>query len=169
MDDEAAVLGSANVNMRSMAGTRDTEIAAAVYQPYRSGGGDADAGACSKCGAPAGARGIDAAPTPCGAVHHFRMSLWAEHLARAEAPFRWPSTTACARRVAALSRANWNAYAADEPRRLPYGHLMLYPLAVNHSGRVAPLKDFSELPDARGALVLPGPDVLGALPAALTT
>ena len=33
VDDEVALVGSANINMRSMAGTRDTEIAAAIWQP----------------------------------------------------------------------------------------------------------------------------------------
>jgi phosphatidylserine/phosphatidylglycerophosphate/cardiolipin synthase-like enzyme len=32
-DDEFAIVGSANINTRSMAGTRDTEIAVGTYQP----------------------------------------------------------------------------------------------------------------------------------------
>jgi phospholipase D1/2 len=64
VDDEVALIGSANINMRSMAGTRDTEIAASVFQR---------AHPCVE----AGAGGADA--RPCGIVHHFRMSLFAEH------------------------------------------------------------------------------------------
>lgn len=34
MDDEYVILGSANINQRSMEGTRDTEIAMGAYQPH---------------------------------------------------------------------------------------------------------------------------------------
>lgn len=33
VDDEYVIIGSANINQRSMEGTRDTEIAMAAYQP----------------------------------------------------------------------------------------------------------------------------------------
>lgn len=34
MDDEYVILGSANINQRSMGGSRDTEIAMGAYQPH---------------------------------------------------------------------------------------------------------------------------------------
>lgn len=34
VDDEYVIIGSANINQRSMEGTRDTEIAMGAYQPY---------------------------------------------------------------------------------------------------------------------------------------
>lgn len=34
VDDEYVILGSANINERSMAGSRDTEIAMGSYQPH---------------------------------------------------------------------------------------------------------------------------------------
>lgn len=34
VDDEYVILGSANINQRSMAGTKDTEIAMGAYQPH---------------------------------------------------------------------------------------------------------------------------------------
>lgn len=34
VDDEYVIVGSANINQRSMAGTRDTEIAMGAYQPH---------------------------------------------------------------------------------------------------------------------------------------
>ena len=34
VDDEYVILGSANINQRSLEGTRDTEIAMGAYQPY---------------------------------------------------------------------------------------------------------------------------------------
>lgn len=34
VDDEYVIVGSANINQRSMEGTRDTEIAMGSYQPH---------------------------------------------------------------------------------------------------------------------------------------
>ena len=34
VDDEYVILGSANINQRSMAGSKDTEIAMGAYQPH---------------------------------------------------------------------------------------------------------------------------------------
>lgn len=34
VDDEYVILGSANINQRSLDGSRDTEIAMGAYQPY---------------------------------------------------------------------------------------------------------------------------------------
>ena len=36
VDDEYVIVGSANINERSMAGTKDTEIAMGAYQPHHS-------------------------------------------------------------------------------------------------------------------------------------
>lgn len=33
VDDEYVIIGSANINQRSMAGSKDTEIAMGAYQP----------------------------------------------------------------------------------------------------------------------------------------
>lgn len=38
VDDEYVIIGSANINERSMAGSRDTEIAMGAYQPYHTRG-----------------------------------------------------------------------------------------------------------------------------------
>jgi phospholipase D1/2 len=56
VDDVYIILGSANINERSMAGNRDTEIAIGGFQPTHM------------------------IPVSLGKVHQFRMSLWAEHL-----------------------------------------------------------------------------------------
>ena len=34
VDDEYAIMGSANINQRSLEGSRDTEIAMGAYQPH---------------------------------------------------------------------------------------------------------------------------------------
>lgn len=38
VDDEYVILGSANINQRSLAGSRDTEIAMGAYQPSHTWG-----------------------------------------------------------------------------------------------------------------------------------
>ncbi|KAM5574245.1 hypothetical protein ABKV19_013639 [Rosa sericea] len=59
VDDEYVIVGSANINQRSMEGTRDTEIAMGAYQPHHTW-----------------ARNHS---SPFGEIHGYRMSLWAEH------------------------------------------------------------------------------------------
>ncbi|RLN28860.1 hypothetical protein C2845_PM05G25620 [Panicum miliaceum] len=54
VDDEYIIVGSANINQRSMDGARDSEIAMGAYQPHH----------------------LAAASRPArGQVHGFRMSL----------------------------------------------------------------------------------------------
>lgn len=38
VDDEYVIMGSANINQRSLAGSKDTEIAMGAYQPRHSWG-----------------------------------------------------------------------------------------------------------------------------------
>lgn len=38
VDDEYVILGSANINQRSLAGSKDTEIAMGAYQPHQTWG-----------------------------------------------------------------------------------------------------------------------------------
>jgi phospholipase D1/2 len=42
VDDEYVIIGSANINQRSLEGTRDTEIAMGAYQPHHTW-------ACNNC------------------------------------------------------------------------------------------------------------------------
>lgn len=39
VDDEYVIVGSANINQRSMAGTKDTELAVGAYQPHHTWAG----------------------------------------------------------------------------------------------------------------------------------
>ena len=112
VDDAYIIVGSANINERSMSGTRDTEMAVGCWQPQYS------------------------SMIPYGEVHMFRMSLWAEHLKTWEDTFRFPGTLECTRRVKEMCKYNWKSYnfeaygiAQDPP---PPGHLLLYPIQVNN-------------------------------------
>lgn len=44
VDDEYVIIGSANINQRSMEGCRDTEIAMGAYQPHYKWSADHDQG-----------------------------------------------------------------------------------------------------------------------------
>lgn len=144
VDDEYVILGSANINQRSMDGSRDTEIAMGAYQPHRT---------WARKGS-----------HPHGQVYGYRMSLWAEHLGRLEDCFQEPSTIRCVRRVNGLAHENWQTYVGAENKKMK-GHLMRYPIHVERNGRIRALSGYETFPDVGGK-------VLGAhtsLPDALTT
>ncbi|KAH1252228.1 Phospholipase D delta [Glycine soja] len=144
VDDEYVILGSANINQRSLAGSRDTEIAMGAYQPHHTWS--------QKKG------------HPHGQVYGYRMSLWAEHTGTIEACFKEPECLECVKSVNKIAEDNWKKYTADDYSPLQ-GHLMKYPVSVNANGKVKSLPGFESFPDVGGK-------VLGSrstLPDALTT
>ncbi|KMS95875.1 hypothetical protein BVRB_004150 [Beta vulgaris subsp. vulgaris] len=144
VDDEYVILGSANINQRSMAGSRDTEIAMGAYQPHHTWS--------SKKG------------HPFGQVYGYRMSLWAEHLGGLDDLFKEAENLDCVRTVNYIADENWKKFVADEYSPMQ-GHLLRYPIFVGKDGTVQSLRGHENFPDVGGK-------VLGAansLPDALTT
>lgn len=144
VDDEYVILGSANINERSMAGSRDTEIAMGAYQPHHSWD--------------------KKKRHPRGQVYGYRMSLWAEHLGKIDECFKDPKSLNCVNYVNSVAEDNWTNYTKDEFTSLQ-GHILKYPLDIDSDGKVKPLPGFETFPDVGGK-------VLGAptnLPDALTT
>lgn len=144
VDDEYVVLGSANINQRSMAGSRDTEIAMGAYQPHHTWG--------------------KRKRHPRGQVYGYRMSLWAEHLGMVDNCFKEPDSLACVKSLNKISEDNWTNFIADDFTPLQ-GHLLKYPIEVYANGKVGPLPGGETFPDVGGK-------VLGSrstLPDALTT
>ncbi|KAL6511902.1 hypothetical protein OROGR_021499 [Orobanche gracilis] len=143
VDDEYVIVGSANINQRSMAGSRDTEIAMGAYQPHHTWAKKNH---------------------PHGQVYGYRMSLWAEHLGTIENCFKDPKSLDCVKYVNRLAQHNWNRYTA--PRFIALqGHILKYPVEIDADGKVNPLPGHENFPDVGGK-------VLGAptnLPDALTT
>lgn len=90
IDDRYLIIGSANLNERSLAGDRDTEICASLW-PHQ------QEETCVK------------------AVQDFRLSLWSEHFSEKRckhfdnAPADWkkPGSLACARAIQHIGQANW--------------------------------------------------------------
>uniref|UniRef100_A0A0D3B868 Phospholipase D n=1 Tax=Brassica oleracea var. oleracea TaxID=109376 RepID=A0A0D3B868_BRAOL len=132
VDDEFVLIGSANINQRSLEGSRDTEIAMVGYQPHHSW-------------AKKGSR-------PRGQIFGYRMSLWAEHLGFLEEIFEKPENIECVRRVRRLSELNWRQYAAEEVTEMT-SHLLKYPVHVDWTGKVTSLPGCETFPDLGGRII----------------
>lgn len=144
VDDEYVILGSANINQRSMAGSRDTEIAMGAYQPHHTW--------------------AKKKRHPLGQVYGYRMSLWAEHMGKLDDIFTKPESLDCLKHVNKIAEDNWKRFTANEFRPLQ-GHLLKYPVQIGTDGKVSSLPGHEYFPDVGGK-------VLGArttLPDALTT
>nr|AUY61876.1 phospholipase D delta enzyme [Pyrus x bretschneideri] len=144
VDDEYVIIGSANINQRSMAGSRDTEIAMGAYQPHHTWG--------------------KKKRHPRGQVYGYRISLWAEHLGMVDKCFKEAETLDCVKRVNAIAGDNWTRFVADDFAPLQ-GHLMKYPVAVDVNGKVSAIPGRESFPDV-GGKILGGRTTL---PDALTT
>ncbi|XP_073119175.1 phospholipase D delta-like isoform X2 [Henckelia pumila] len=145
VDDEYVIIGSANINQRSMAGTKDTEIAMGAYQPHHTW--------------------VKKKRHPHGQIYGYRMSLWSEHLGKVENCFEEPQSLECVKMVNEVASDNWNRYTRDEFTHLQ-GHLLKYPMEVDADGGLNPLSEHENFPDVGGR-------VLGthatAIPDVLTT
>uniref|UniRef100_A0A7S1TGW9 phospholipase D n=1 Tax=Compsopogon caeruleus TaxID=31354 RepID=A0A7S1TGW9_9RHOD len=142
VDDAVSIVGSANINQRSMDGARDTEIAVAVRQEQ-----------------------FEAAlgTSPKGAVAAHRKSLWAEHLGEYSPLFDEPWSVDCVRMVRQMADANWRDYCKEEFVDLSTRHLLSYPYLVDIDGTVSARQQY--LPDTKASIL--GKDTL--LPNLLTT
>jgi phospholipase D1/2 len=91
VDDEYVIVGSANINQRSLAGSHDTEITVGAYHPHH---GD---------------------HRPRSKVFGYRMSLWEEHLGK-EVVREWPEAVRrpesreCVALVNSFAQDNWERY-----------------------------------------------------------
>lgn len=144
VDDEYIIVGSANINQRSMDGARDSEIAMGGYQP-----------------------GHLATSRPArGQVHGFRMALWYEHLGMVDEAFQRPESLECVHKVNAMAERYWDLYAGDGPERDLPGHLLTYPVSVTGDGAVTQLPGMEFFPDTSARILGAKSDYL---PPILTT
>ncbi|KAF8034632.1 hypothetical protein BT93_C0826 [Corymbia citriodora subsp. variegata] len=145
VDDEYIIVGSANINQRSMDGSRDTEIAMGAFQPDHL-----------------------ATPRkpPRGHIYGFRMSLWEEHLGRSEKFYDRPESLDCMRWVNDVADQNWELYTDDVSKDDLWGHLLRYPIEVTGNGAVVPLPGFAHFPDTKAPVLGKKSDYL---PPILTT
>lgn len=82
-------------------------------------------------------------------IYGYRRSLWAEHTGTSEEVFDQPQSLECVRRVRTMGEVNWMQFVADEAREMR-GHLLKYPLHVDHSGKVTSLPGCKTFPDLGG-------------------
>lgn len=144
-DDQYVVIGSANINQRSLGGNRDSEIAMGGYQPEHT---------------------IETQGNPRGGVHAYRLALWAAHLGEMHPDYLNPGSDECLARVRLVTRSFWDTYTAEEPQHSDI-HMLPYPVKITQEGLVEALDSpWDKFPDTYA-------NVLGVrsgyLPAKLTT
>uniref|UniRef100_A0A0C9RUJ2 Phospholipase D n=1 Tax=Wollemia nobilis TaxID=56998 RepID=A0A0C9RUJ2_9CONI len=144
VDDEYIIVGSANINQRSMDGSRDSEIAMGSFQPYH----------------------LSAQEPARGQIHGFRMSLWYEHTGMLDNLFLKPQSTECIQKMNKIGERYWDLYSSDALEHDLPGHLLMYPVGVTNEGDVTELPGCENFPDTKAR-------VLGAksdyMPPILTT
>ena len=129
VDDKHVVLGSANINQRSLDGNRDSEICLAGHQPSR------------------GSR---------GEVHVFRLALWSAHLGGYKHEILSPGTDQCLALVRDVANTNWSRYTADHsPDDIDTTvHLLPYPVHVSGDGHVSALPSpWHNFPDTDASVI----------------
>ncbi|XP_039142691.1 phospholipase D alpha 1-like isoform X1 [Dioscorea cayenensis subsp. rotundata] len=144
VDDEYIIIGSANINQRSMDGARDSEIAMGAYQPYH----------------------LSTKQPARGHIHGFRMALWYEHLGMLDEVFLQPESLDCVHKVNATAQKYWDIYTSDTLEHDLPGHLLSYPVAVTNEGAITELPGMECFPDTKGRVLGTQSDYL---PAILTT
>lgn len=144
VDDEYIIVGSANINQRSMDGARDSEIAMGAYQPYH----------------------LSTREPARGQVHGFRMALWYEHLGMLDELFLEPESEECVRKVNQVADKYWDLYSSEALEHDLPGHLLRYPIGVDNDGNVAHLPGFEFFPDTKAKVLGTKSDYL---PPILTT
>jgi phospholipase D1/2 len=144
VDDEYIIIGSANINQRSMDGARDSEIAMGAYQPFH----------------------LAVNEPARGQIHGFRMSLWYEHTGMLDNLFLQPENVQCIRKVNKIAERYWDLYSSESLERDLPGHLLMYPVGVTNEGEVTELPGSEFFPDTKARILGTKSDYL---PPILTT
>merc|ERR1712123_373912 len=128
VDDSVAIVGSANINQRSLAGSRDSELAVLAHQPEHtllSQGGK----------------------LPQGEVAQFRTRLMEEHLGHQHHLLAEPQGAECKSFVRQICQRNWQSFHGDYDYEFVAGHLVEYPIRVDEEGNVFAMDDSTNFPD----------------------
>ncbi|KAG8381749.1 hypothetical protein BUALT_Bualt05G0004900 [Buddleja alternifolia] len=132
VDDEYIIVGSANINQRSMDGARDSEIAMGGFQPNHL------------------AKGQEPAR---GQIFGLRMALWCEHLLREDDTFFQPESLECVKNINAMADDNWKLYSSEMLEIDLPGHLLSYPVSISRNGEIAELPGFEFFPDTKARVL----------------
>jgi phospholipase D1/2 len=126
VDDEVCLIGTANINQRSMDGCRDSEIMMTSYQSEHLATTDSVAH---------------------GDIHAFRMHIWASITDQMSDVFRNPESKECVDLMNSIADRNFKAYMGEEPVDMT-SHLLPFPLEF-HQGTLIPRRGLvdGKLPD----------------------
>jgi phospholipase D1/2 len=143
VDDAIAIIGSANINQRSLDGNRDSELLLGAWQP---------AYLATKEGVAQ------------GEVHAFRMHCWAHLTGVMEDSFRDPASLESVRRVNEIAKHNWGLYTQEEVCDMK-SSLVPYPIQILEGGKVVARTSDGKFPDTNANILGSNP----TLPEYLTT
>lgn len=152
-DDTVAIIGSANINSRSLDGSRDSEIAISAWQQDHMATGATAYGRGGDDRAMEEDAGLGTLPF--GDVAAFRTSVWCEHLGEFMPEFMQPSSADCIMKMRELAEHNWQHFASDDEGAggdMPHGHLALYPYEFDtHTGEISTRQE--QFPDFNLAII----------------
>lgn len=118
VDDAYILIGSANINQRSMDGCRDTEIAIGCYQTETNDTNE---------------------------IRAYRISLWYEHtggqITGDELSSSEPESLECVQGLRTVGEQMWEIYSGDKVVDMLGIHLVAYPISVTRDGVVEEVGD----------------------------
>ncbi|CAM8955937.1 unnamed protein product [Rhodiola kirilowii] len=127
VDDLYLLIGSANINQRSMDGQRDSEIAIGCYQSHSA------------------ANYLNE-----GDIKAYRLSLWYEHTRKSEQSFQEPQSIECVQTVRKIGEEMWEIFRGDEIKDMKSVHLVTYPVHVTEDGTLEDIPDGGNIfPDTK--------------------
>mmetsp|Transcript_12219 Transcript_12219/g.26305 ORF Transcript_12219/g.26305 Transcript_12219/m.26305 type:complete len:916 (-) Transcript_12219:216-2963(-) len=132
VDDDVALIGTANINQRSMDGCRDSEIMMTSWQPEHLTTEESIAK---------------------GDIHAFRLHTWASITGQMNEAFRNPSSHACVRAMNQIAHENWQKYIADNTVDME-SHLLPFPLEYLR-GEIKPRRGLRDgnFPDTKASVL----------------
>ncbi|XP_010501124.1 PREDICTED: phospholipase D alpha 4-like [Camelina sativa] len=118
VDDAYVLIGSANINQRSMDGCRDTEIAIGCYQTDTNNTNE---------------------------IRAYRLSLWYEHtggqITADDLSSSEPESLECVQGLRTVGEQMWEIYSGDKVVDMLGIHLVAYPISVTRDGAVEEVGD----------------------------
>ncbi|XP_065868440.1 phospholipase D alpha 4 [Euphorbia lathyris] len=129
VDDAYIIIGSANVNQRSMDGKRDTEIAIGCYQPQPQDHDHQNKYSTND-------------------IQAYRMSLWYEHTGLADEIFLNPQSLECVHKIYSLGEKMWKIYSGEKVVDMEGVHLVNYPVNIRKDGVVEDINN-GHFPDTK--------------------
>ncbi|KAL7517426.1 hypothetical protein ACHAWX_002348 [Stephanocyclus meneghinianus] len=126
VDDEVCLIGTANINQRSLDGCRDSEIMMTSYQPKYPATNDSIAR---------------------GDIHAFRMHIWASLTDEMNDLFRDPNKKECVDLMNSIAERNFKTYMGEKTVDMT-SHLLPFPLEF-YDGELRPRRGLvnGKLPD----------------------